>query len=163
MVDGDLLNNFDAKKYDGIAHGCNCFYAMASGIAADVRLRYIEAYKADLASVYGSTHKLGLMTLTNLDSGTIFNLYTQYKPGRQEDLNQLYENIRHAFRNLSCYIEQLKKREKRPSYTLGVPFIGAGIAGGDWKVISKIIAEESKHMDVVFVNYVPGHVDLFVE
>ena len=36
---------------------------------------------------------------------------------------------------------------------IGYPLIGAGLAGGDWKVISKIIEEELKNENHTLVEY----------
>jgi hypothetical protein len=38
---------------------------------------------------------------------------------------------------------------------IGLPKIGAGLAGGDWKLISGIIEEELNGEDVTIVNFVP--------
>jgi O-acetyl-ADP-ribose deacetylase (regulator of RNase III) len=37
--------------------------------------------------------------------------------------------------------------------TIGLPMIGAGLAGGDWNRIKKIIEEELDAMDVWIVKY----------
>ena len=36
---------------------------------------------------------------------------------------------------------------------IGLPLIGAGLAGGDWNVIEKIIEKELKDMDVTIVKF----------
>jgi O-acetyl-ADP-ribose deacetylase (regulator of RNase III) len=38
---------------------------------------------------------------------------------------------------------------------IGLPKIGAGLAGGDWKEIASIIKEELAGEDVTLVEYVP--------
>ena len=35
----------------------------------------------------------------------------------------------------------------------GFPYIGAGLAGGDWEIIKSIIEEEMKGEDITFVKY----------
>jgi O-acetyl-ADP-ribose deacetylase (regulator of RNase III) len=37
---------------------------------------------------------------------------------------------------------------------IGYPAIGAGLAGGDWEVISSIIEEELKGEDHTFVKFI---------
>ena len=37
----------------------------------------------------------------------------------------------------------------------GLPLIGAGLAGGDWTIIEKIIEEETRGEYVTIVRYVP--------
>lgn len=36
---------------------------------------------------------------------------------------------------------------------IGLPLIGAGLAGGDWNIIEKIIGKELKDMDVTIVKF----------
>lgn len=38
--------------------------------------------------------------------------------------------------------------------TIGMPKIGAGLAGGDWNKIEKIIKKEMTNCNVIIVNYV---------
>jgi O-acetyl-ADP-ribose deacetylase (regulator of RNase III) len=39
--------------------------------------------------------------------------------------------------------------------SIGLPKIGAGLAGGDWKLIVSIIEEELAGEDVTLLEYVP--------
>jgi O-acetyl-ADP-ribose deacetylase (regulator of RNase III) len=39
--------------------------------------------------------------------------------------------------------------------TIGLPMIGAGLAGGDWDIIEKIIEDEMFGEYVTIVQYVP--------
>ncbi len=75
-VQGDLLES-DCQI---IAHGCNAFHTMGSGIARTIRTKYPEAYAADLTSPYGSKNKLGTYTYTKVGFGQneryVLNLYT---------------------------------------------------------------------------------------
>lgn len=159
---GDLIQMFKDNKFHGVAHGCNCFYAMNSGIAKTVREEFIEAYRADLKSPYGDPIKLGDMTAAKVAQGTIFNLYTQYRPGKQDDLKQLYSNIEKAFDTLNERIERfVEENLLELPYELGIPKIGSGIAGGDWNEIQDMVEKYLTVPQVTVVNFVPGHVDLF--
>lgn len=150
IENGNLLKKFKELKFDGIAHGCNCFFSMSAGIADQIRVEYIDAYKADLATGFGDVNKLGTYSVTKVgDNGalSIFNLYTQYRPGREVETD-LYEYIKAAF-------ELLNKDLGGKNYVLGIPKIGSGIAGGVWTKIEKIIRKATPDLTVVVVNYVP--------
>jgi len=44
-------------------------------------------------------------------------------------------------------------KQKFSGHRIGYPAIGAGLAGGDWKIISAIIDEELANEDHTFVEY----------
>jgi len=149
-VTGNLLKLAMEGKFDIIAHGCNCFQAQKSGIAADMS-KYFNTDLYEMESDYfDPTQRLG-----NVDNGyhsdikgnlfQIFNWYTQYLPGRN-----FHEN---AFR-LCCQKMVLLHDSDSVPRKIGLPKIGAGIAGGDWNVIEQIILEElDPHFDVTIVEF----------
>lgn len=152
IIDGDLLELFEQKKFDGIAHGCNCFHAMASGIAGQIAERFPTAVLADNRTPYGDITKLGTFSGTTTEFGTIINMYTQYRPGREQP-DQLYRNILQAFFGLSRFTQE--NYPAKPRMTLGIPQIGCGIAGGNLKEVQEIINQNSPAFDIVMVNYKP--------
>jgi O-acetyl-ADP-ribose deacetylase (regulator of RNase III) len=125
---GDIL----ASDCDAVGHGCNCFNTMASGIAKQIRELFPEAWQADQNTLSGDKNKLGTVEIVECSNGTIINCYTQYQYKRTERCAD-YDAIR------SCMIEI--KDSFDPSLKIGFPKIGAGLAGGDWNVISRIIEE----------------------
>ena len=134
-IQGDLLKLAAEGVFDVIVHGCNCHNTMGAGIAKSIKEQFPEAYEADLRTEKGSRAKLGTLTSADIDCGdhrlTVVNAYTQYNwsgEGRNAD----YDAIRAAFREV-----KLLYSGKR----IGYPMIGAGLAGGDWAVISSIIEE----------------------
>jgi O-acetyl-ADP-ribose deacetylase (regulator of RNase III) len=145
-VDGDLVR--DADKYEVIAHCCNCFCTMGAGIAPQIKHKFPEAYAVDCETTKGDINKLGTISYTKKSTPTVVNLYGQYDyTGRrtgQMDLD--YDALRKALKAM---------KEKFTGKTFGLPMIGAGLAGGDWNVIEKIIAEEMIGEYVTIVNYVP--------
>jgi len=136
-VKGDLIR--DRKDFDIIIHGCNCFCMMGAGIAAQVARVIPEAYEVDKKTEKGDGSKLGGYSAVLVDDVTIINAYTQYHGGANYD----YSAIRSAMRKIA---EDFDKGQ-----IVGLPKIGAGIAGGDWNVIESIIAEELKDFDVTVV------------
>ena len=69
--------------------------------------------------------------------------YTQYD-WRGSGIKADYKAIREVFK---------KVKEQFSGLRIGYPAIGAGLAGGDWNVISKIIKEELKDETHTFVEY----------
>ena len=139
---GNLLEQ--TKELDLIGHGCNCFLSMGAGIAKEVKQRFNEAYLADLGTKYGDRNKLGDYTYAEYDGFKILNLYTQYKYTRHE-VDADYSAIASVFSKLN---------EEYKGQTLGIPVIGAGLAGGNWADISSIIETETPDLDV-FVYILP--------
>ena len=130
LVPGDL---FKATDYGALIHGCNCFNTMGGGVAAIVAKVYPEAMMVDDLTKIGDESKLGKFTYCNVDhaySGnllTVVNAYTQFQPGRNYD----YAAIESALTG----IDRVLSRE----IVVAMPKIGAGIAGGDWDIIQKIM------------------------
>jgi O-acetyl-ADP-ribose deacetylase (regulator of RNase III) len=147
-IPGDLLELGAAGRFDVIIHGCNCMNHMGKGIALSVRHRFPAAHKADQATENGSTEKLGNYSCATVGCDaehtlTIVNAYTQYQfGGRRAD----YGAIREAFQRI---------KQDFAGKRIGYPLIGAGLAGGDWNVISKIIDEELEGEDHTLVEFVP--------
>lgn len=130
-VYGDLLEQI--HEFDVIAHGCNCFNMMGAGIAAAISKKFPAAAEVDAKTFKGSYNKLGTFSnvlITSNEKHTyILNLYTQFHGGA--NLNLLA--LRMCMHKVNRYFKGKK---------IGLPLIGAGIAGGDWNVISQIIKEE---------------------
>ena len=147
-VDGDLLKLADEGNFDVIAHGCNCFCVMGSGIAPQIKAKYPEAYDADCATTAGDINKFGTITHTLNTTPTVVNIYSQYDTkGRREGKIDLDYNA------LRSGIKAMK--EKFSGKRFGLPLIGSGLAGGSWDVIEKIIEEEMRGEYVTIVRYVP--------
>lgn len=153
VIKGNLISlAAHNAMFDVIIHGCNCFHTMGAGIAKQIRKTFPEAYRADLQTICGVRYKLGkyssaTVRLFNDKYLTIVNAYTQYyfkqnksKPRKLVDYN--------AIRTCMKAIKKDFSGKK-----IGIPKIGAGLAGGDWKIISKIIDEELQGEDVTLVEY----------
>lgn len=147
-VKGDLIKMFKNGAFDAIVHGCNCFHTMGAGIAGQIAEQFPQALEADKLGLYGDIDKLGRYTIAQADKGFIINGYTQYRPG-QEERPRLYSSISTLFDNLSNDLADGSK--------IGIPWIGSGIAGGDWEVIEELIRVRTANMKVFAVEYVPSH------
>lgn len=135
VIQGNLLHLAEQGHFDVILHGCNCFNTMGAGIAKQIKQRYPSVALADAQGVRGDYDKLGTVEFVNVGKFLIGNAYTQYRyGGKQVD----YNAIRSCFRQVSEIFKTAR---------IGYPKIGAGLAGGDWKIISSIIDEELEGMD----------------
>ena len=144
-VTGDLIALAKDGAFDVIAHGCNCMCTMGAGIAVPVRQNWPEAYAADCATEKGDREKLGTCTEAIVEDGrlTVVNAYTQYDY-RGRGVKVSYEAV------ASC-MAWIKKRHS--GKRIGLPKIGAGLAGGDWARIQGIIAQELHGEDVTIVEF----------
>jgi O-acetyl-ADP-ribose deacetylase (regulator of RNase III) len=144
---GDLIQLALSGEFDVIVHGCNCYCTMGAGIAKSIKATFPEAYQADCDTPKGSKAKLGSISWATVtrDSHklTVVNAYTQYH-WRGKGVLADYDAIRAAFRDVKTRFSGKK---------IGYPKIGAGLAGGDWTKIAKIIDEELKQEDHTLVIY----------
>ena len=121
---------------------------MGAGIAEVIRSQFPEAYDADLKTEKGSRDKLGTITQATVKRDdhevTVVNAYTQFDY-RGSGVLVDYEAVRSAMRSV---------RLSFPGKKIGYPKIGAGLAGGDWKLIARIIDEELEGEDHSLVEFV---------
>ena len=149
-INGDLIKLAKNGSFDVIAHGCNCFHTMGAGIARQIKENFPEAYKADLKTVKGSNEKLGDFSWVKVQgnwdkSFYILNVYTQFGYGNNET-HIRYDAVEDVFWKINRIFGNF-------DYRFGFPKIGAGLAGGDWNKIKKIINTTLRYEDVTIVNY----------
>ena len=140
IVQGDLIQLALDKKFDVIIHGCNCFCTMGAGIARSIKTEFPEAYKADCLTTRGDHHKLGtISTITVIRDEheiTIVNAYAQFHY-RGSAIHYKGNDGKTNYQAIESCMQQVK--EKYTGKRIGYPLIGAGLGGGDWSIISKII------------------------
>lgn len=154
-VTGNLITMFKNGDFNEIAHGVNCHHAMGSGIAPQIANAYPEVRKCDNDTQYGDHNKLGKCFFTSTKDGIVVNMYTQFYPGK-EDKTVLYNSIRQCFKQLNSLTKKpviFQDLEKDDYWTLGIPMIGSGIAGGNWNVIEKIINEVTPNIRIILVKW----------
>ena len=152
-VEGNLLDMAEAGKFDIIVHGCNCFNTMGSGIAAQIRQRYPKAYLIDQMTQKGDKYKLGMFTQAHVNgwSGashnvppkinskpynfTVINAYTQYRFAPRNLVHVDYDAVGQVFNQIKLLYDMNPQAPCR----IGIPKIGAGLAGGNWDMIEEII------------------------
>ena len=128
---------------DVIIHGCNCFNCMGAGIAKQIKETYPDAYKKDCSTVYGDKNKLGTFTHVKVPNiyfpdkdVYIVNAYSQYTYGRKDgEIYADYKAINEVMSRISNFFVDTDEK----TFKIGMPKIGAGLARGDWEMISEII------------------------
>jgi O-acetyl-ADP-ribose deacetylase (regulator of RNase III) len=137
---GNLLDTPD----NFIAHGCNAQGVMGSGVAKAIKEKWPEAYNLYRRN-YLSKDGLIVGTVNRAyikeDLKCIMNCITQEYYGRDGKQYVDYKAISDCF-YFCCFVVSMETPEgKTPS--ISIPKIGAGLGGGDWKIISNIINEIS--------------------
>jgi O-acetyl-ADP-ribose deacetylase (regulator of RNase III) len=146
-VRGDLIALAKSGEFDVIVHGCNCFCAMGNGIAGQIKVQLPAAFEADRATVKGDRAKLGTCSVATIGPLTVVNAYTQFTWSKKGQAVVDYEAIASCLRMVKARFAGRR---------IGLPKIGAGLAGGDWGKISAIIDRELEGEDVTLVEYRPG-------
>lgn len=147
-ITGDLVELAKTNEIDVIIHGCNCFNNMGAGIAKQIAKEFPLASKIDSLTTHGDKNKLGSITTSYIDEYdlTVVNAYTQYAYGGGK-INADYDAIKKCFDTIAEVLGVTGE-------TIAYPKIGAGLAGGDWKIINDIINESLKNVETHYlVNY----------
>lgn len=123
-----------------IIHGCNTHGVMGSGIALEIKNKFPEAFYLYHKKYkdQGNKLQLGDIIPVKVDHNKyIINAITQQNYGRSGNRFVSYDAIQECFFNLVSFINTL------PENTLPIifPLIGAGLGGGNWNIIEKIIDE----------------------
>jgi O-acetyl-ADP-ribose deacetylase (regulator of RNase III) len=162
-VNGDLITLTREGMFDVITHGCNCFNVMGSGLAPKMAKEFrCNEFKMEQEKA-GDYNKLGQIDYEKLywednkrwtkypdEDGQwakhhtyVVNSYSQYNynaktnPLDYEALTLCLRKINHIFRGKH----------------IGLPKIGAGLAGGDWERIRTIIKTELVDCEITVVIY----------
>lgn len=137
-VKGDVTE----AKETIIAHGCNAQGVMGSGVAAIIRKKFPEAYEMYHDACNSGHLRLGMTQFIPSNDKLIANCLTQEFYGTdRRHVN--YEAVAMICNDLNA---------QAGDDAVALPLIGAGLAGGDWSVISAIIeAEFTTATPVVYV------------
>lgn len=136
-VKGNLL---DAEEII-IMHGCNAQGVMGSGVAKAIKEKYQEAY-----SVYRRREEVGGLYLGDYssvvtkDNKIIINAITQEYYGRDGKKYVSYD----AISDVAKILNEVYKNS-----SIAIPKIGAGLGGGNWKVIESILTNEAPNIQWV--------------
>jgi O-acetyl-ADP-ribose deacetylase (regulator of RNase III) len=168
-IDGNLITLALEGKFDVIAHGCNCFCQMKSGIAPQMASTFgCNDFNLEQKWFAGDINKLGQIDYrelfiydgevryypdylaTKTSKLIVINAYTQfYYNGNNPNKAKApvdYDAITLCMRKIKHKFNGLK---------IGLPKIGSKLAGGDWNIISNIIDTELSGEDVTIINFKP--------
>ena len=125
-----------------IAHGCNSYGVMGSGVVLAVKEKYPKAFAkykvfCDNNQEYDILGQSVAVLVT--DDLLIVNMITQENFGRDPNVRYVsYDAIDSCFDHLRrSHDETLIVNKNAP--ILNIPKIGAGLGNGNWNVISEII------------------------
>ena len=125
-----------------IAHGCNCSGGFGSGIAKTISELYpvVKSEYILKHSVEGwQLGETSIVKCSETPERYIVNCATQQTYGAPDKGPYVsYVAIRKVIRSL---VKQFPEG-------FAIPKIGAGLAGGNWDIIAKIIEEESGNTEV---------------
>lgn len=134
---GDVLNS----GADVIAHGVNCSGGFGSGVAGTIAERLPAVKDAYLQKFNEVGWELGEVQFvpigTSTGSAAIANCATQYNYGSAGKRYCSYGHIKECMIRLRDFMSTSSKE----NLILAMPRIGAGLGGGDWKIIEDIILE----------------------
>ena len=135
-IKGDLFTSKDLL----IAHGCNDCGVMGSGVAKTIKERFPAAYEG---YKNGDHHLLGHNIYVNCDGVVIANCITQKGYGFAGDKRFVsYDAVDSCMSRLCNYCIRYGIK------SISIPKIGAGLGGGDWAIIEKIIERAFKDVTV---------------
>lgn len=165
-IKGDLIEYAKQGIFDVIAHGCNCHSTMGAGLAPQMAKTFgcdkfeMELIGSDinkLGNIDYQTFVLGENVIWSLEDAknnrnepelTVVNAYTQYNYGRNHSDGVLrpidYEALTLCLRKMNMVFQGKR---------IGLPMIGAGLAGGDWDHIKYLIQKELRDCQVTIVIY----------
>lgn len=153
---GDL---FKEEGLFAICHQCNCFKKMGTGIALEMKTRHPSAYIADKNFRLNSEERLGKFSLAiskdiKGNEILIFNLYGQYKYGRDKlytDYKAVESSLTDMRNFILDYITYIKE-EINEDIKVGIPHkMGCMNAGGDWNLVKEIIESVFKDSKIIAV------------
>jgi O-acetyl-ADP-ribose deacetylase (regulator of RNase III) len=167
-IEGDLIAMAKQGKFDVITHGCNCLSNMGAGIAPQMAKAFgvdkfeMETWGATiekLGCIDWQTVVLGENTIWSLEDYknnrdepelVVVNSYTQYRYGKNHK-----DGVAKPIDYEALTLCMRKINNKFNGKHIGLPKIGAGLAGGDWNRIKRIIQTELKDMKVSVIIYKP--------
>lgn len=164
-VKGDLVERAKQGHYTHIIHGCNCNNVMGAGIAPQIAKAFEGVLEADenFHVPVGDKERLGDYSYSwselaaDVEGGypargsnwvCVVNLYTQFGTGgrRIGEPDVDYNAIEEGFKILNTLLGD-------GDYKVGIPMIGAGLAGGDWVKIEEIINRVAPDLEIELVIF----------
>lgn len=140
-IEGDL---FATPGLDALAHGVNCRGVMGAGIAVEFKRRWpamFQNYQHLCTS--GHMEPGDIMTWRTLGRDPwIYNLATQAEPGPWATVPAIETSL-----------DKMAKRAVRDRVRrVGMPRIGCGLGGLDYRDVRPLIERAAREVDIVVVS-----------
>lgn len=151
IINGNILDITEGV----IVHQVNCKGVMGAGLALQIKNKWpvvFKGYKNHLKEYNKlGVHPLGTMNGMYIGGGLwVINFYSQDNYGTSSIQTNYLAFEECLLRLVEAYEEQGIKVAEVPVY---FPYgIGCGLAGGDWKVISKMIEKYIPYASIVKLN-----------
>lgn len=124
----------------------NCFH-LHGGLSSIMARKYPQAAAADLATKRGDLNKLGTYQIINCGEISVINAYGQFSVGGKATDYDAWESI------LADLKKELENNSILSKITIKIPaFMGAGLGGGDFSVMYKLLDKyfgESKVVEIL--------------
>jgi len=133
---GDLFEG----NIDLIAHGVNCKGAFGSGVAAQMCKKHPNARQSYIDKHNNEGWKLGDVQFVSSNGKIVANCATQDHFFPRDRVHADYNAIK-------VCMTQVKEYAKLRNLSVGLPKIGAGLAGGNWAVIEMILNDVFQDYD----------------
>ena len=136
-IKDDLFNHAEANSI--IVHGVNCIGKWGAGFVVPLGKKFPESRKAFYRKHYKEGWKLNDCQIVKDNNVYIANCATQhdiygYKKGK----------IDADYKAIALCLKKVIDFSNKNKLQIIMPKIGCGLAGGNWSVVSKIIAELEK-------------------
>lgn len=129
---GDICEAFKESEIDVLIHGCNAQGVMGSGIARQIKAEFPLAFNVYKRIERNQGLYLGDYSTAKIDDGYIINFITQDHYLPRDFCHFNYKAFETGLKEIDRIFAGVK---------IGMPKIGAGLAGGDWVKIEAIINE----------------------
>jgi O-acetyl-ADP-ribose deacetylase (regulator of RNase III) len=170
VLKGDLVKLLMSGKFNAGIQGTNCQNIQRKGLAKYMtEVFHTDTFLYEHSSKKGMYEKLG-----NIDWG-YYTIDVNSKPYLVNLHKSIFKKVvlpSNSFYIINCYIQYMWATEFNPKpidynalalcftkinhlfkdYHLGIPKIGAGLAGGDWELILKIINKSTPDVDITLVE-----------
>ena len=125
-----------------ILQGCNCFCTMGAGVARALSTKWPQVLAADRKTTRGDKEKLGTYSGARVGKNQyVLNCYTQYRYGR--DRKHLDNEA------LSRVLAQIARKIGDREVSVAMPYLGCGLAGGNWETdVLPLVERHLGHLSV---------------
>lgn len=156
-VDGDATRPLgEGPRF--IIHCCNDIGLWGAGFVLAVSRRWPEPEEAYLSlDKHGQRYPLGLAQIVKVDEDLwVINMIGQEGVGQRNGPPIRYWAIKQALKDVARAALEPAYRGSYKAVSVHAPRFGAGLAGGDWKIIEQIIIDEliEKGVDVTIYDFV---------